>query len=229
MKKKLTKELTELLNRANSGDEHAFTDFVEKVEPDMKDYCRRAFNGKFIDMTDDIVNASLNRFHDNLKGMRELHKAKHWLQVAIKREGIDENRIEIRRPHISQYNNEGNDILASIIDDSEDSDPEAVAIREEEKKQKAEMVNSTLKKLKHDYRTVLECRFEKDMSVKATAEYMGLSEGSIKRLTSEAKNAFIDACPVQLIPHEEMCLYTTITKNTLCDSERVLFLSMSAA
>lgn len=116
----LEESFPETLDRARSGDEHAFAMIYRDIQPGLLRYARASANGHGEDVTAEVwleVTRALRRFDGDEQGFRA------WVFTIARRKIIDHVRRDARRPTVvlqdaeEIYLNEARDVAEDYEDE----------------------------------------------------------------------------------------------------------------
>lgn len=167
-----------LIDRARKGDKDAFLLLYEQ-------YFDRVFKFIFYKVShqeeaEDIAQETFLKALKGIENFRGESKFVSWLFQIAKFTIMDYFRQKYRYPTVELQDYLAHDEASFILEDNpENPFPEKVL-------EKEQLLKSILQKLPANYRTVIECRFLQNLSLKETADTMKTTVGNVKILQYRA-------------------------------------------
>lgn len=167
-------EAVELVTKARSGDERAFTKLYETYyDPIFRYILARCGD---VDIAEDITQTTFIKFFKNLNRWRDQgHGVRAYLYRIARNALIDYHRAQKYTKH---------DKSEEILERIRDGDiglQEAFAI-----KQRDQALIATLDKLKPIYKEVVMLRFIEGLDSKSVGQIIGKSDVAVRKITSRA-------------------------------------------
>lgn len=170
-----------LIDRARKGDKDAFLVLYEQ-------YFDRVFKFIFYKVShqeeaQDIAQETFLKALKGIENFRGESKFVSWLFQIAKFTIMDYFRQKYRYPTVELQDYLAHDEAAFILEDNPHEEQNSFSGKVLEKEQ---LLESILQKLPENYRTVIECRFLQNLTLKETADTMKTTVGNVKILQYRA-------------------------------------------